>query len=60
MGLYHDYIVMNSSKGFFCLPEVILMHFMYITRGCTLFINLYMGELEAQFSSWLDGASKVR
>ena len=23
-GLCHDYIIMNSSKGFFCLPEVTL------------------------------------
>ena len=22
LGLCHDYIIMNSSKGFFCFPEV--------------------------------------
>ena len=28
MGLCHDYIVMNSSKGFFCLPEVNVIYYM--------------------------------
>lgn len=57
MGLSHDYIVMNSSKGFFCLPEVNYdtLHAVYLMSAVP-----FVGKLEAQFSSWLGGASKVR